>query len=42
MLKDARNGCDCFIENLGVKVKAAGKVKTQSLQAGQDIIKTQL
>jgi hypothetical protein len=35
------NGCDCFIGNLGVKVKAVGmgKVKTQSLQAGQDIIK---
>jgi hypothetical protein len=42
MLRDARNGCDCFIENLGVKVKAVGMVKTQSLQAGQDIIKTQL
>jgi cell division protein FtsI (penicillin-binding protein 3) len=29
------------LENLGVKVKAVGmgKVKTQSLQAGQDIIK---
>jgi hypothetical protein len=24
MLRDARNGCDCFIENLGVKVKAVG------------------
>jgi cell division protein FtsI (penicillin-binding protein 3) len=32
-----------LLENLGVKVKAVGgKVKTQSLQAGQDIIKTQL
>jgi hypothetical protein len=42
MLKDARNGCDCFIGEFRVKVKAVGKVKTQSLQAGQDIIKTQL
>jgi hypothetical protein len=41
MLKDARNGCDCFIGEFRVKVKAVGmgKVKTQSLQAGQDIIK---
>jgi cell division protein FtsI (penicillin-binding protein 3) len=23
MLKDARNGCDCFMENLGVKVKSS-------------------
>jgi hypothetical protein len=31
-----------LLENLGVKVSWHGKVKTQSLQAGQDIIKTQL
>jgi cell division protein FtsI (penicillin-binding protein 3) len=32
-----------LLENLGVKVKSSGgEVKTQSLQAGQDIIKTQL
>jgi cell division protein FtsI (penicillin-binding protein 3) len=34
MLRDARNGCDCFLENLGVKVKAVGmgRVKTQSFK----------
>jgi cell division protein FtsI (penicillin-binding protein 3) len=31
-----------LLENLGIEVKVGlGKVKTQSLQAGQDIMKTQ-
>jgi cell division protein FtsI (penicillin-binding protein 3) len=40
MLKDGMDAI-ALLENLGIEVKAVGlgKVKTQSLQAGQDIMK---
>jgi cell division protein FtsI (penicillin-binding protein 3) len=41
MLKGCQ-GCDCFIGEFRVKVKAVGMGRLTQLQAGQDIIKTQL
>jgi cell division protein FtsI (penicillin-binding protein 3) len=44
MLKECGMDAIALLENLGIEVKAVGlgKVKTQSLQAGQDIMKNQL